>query len=251
MTGGETGERGKPVIFSAPMIKALLQNRKTQTRRIFKPQPEMRVGDDCVIYGHSGPANYLMRDVAPRFWTPYTVGDRLWVREACAHINNSEFGEASYWQYRADTDGRCLAGEWPDEERGSKERPRWRPSIHMPRAASRLTLTVTDVRVHRLQEISEEDAEAEGCEHEIWDMALACRAYSTPDGWFQMWGENCGYPYVPHEEIWRASYRTLWESLHGKGSWEANPWVAAYSFDVHHGNIDTLANAPSSDREEG
>ena len=93
--------------------------------------------------------------------------------------------------------------------------PRWRPSIHMPRSASRLTLTVTEVRVQRLQDISEEDARAEGIEGEF---------LPWPQGYW----------------TYRPYFAELWNSLHGPDAWDANPWVVALSFTVQHGNIDQI-----------
>ena len=124
-----------PIIFSGPMVRSLLDGRKTQTRRVLKPQPQ---GEQ--------PKNWTRaNDKAVR----YAPGDRLYVREAINKVSTP--GDVVY---RADfeaggNDGAGLG---------------WRPSIHMPRWASRLTLTVTDVRVQRLQDISEEDARAEGCD---------------------------------------------------------------------------------------
>ena len=97
-----------------------------------------------------------------------------------------------------------------------------RPSIHMPRWASRLTLTVTEVGVQRLQDISEADAVAEGCECDV-------------DGW-----RDYLFPSTQCCGTARESYRTLWNSLHGPDAWDLNPWVAAYTFTVHRCNIDCL-----------
>src|SRR5712692_10063165 len=74
--------RDRPILFSAAMLRALPEGRKTQTRRIFKPQPTMHDAGDCTINGHRGPVDYLMREIAPQFWAPFKKGDRLWVRES-------------------------------------------------------------------------------------------------------------------------------------------------------------------------
>src|SRR5690606_34593004 len=115
-----------------------------------------------------------------------------------------------------------------------------RVSIFMPRWASRLTLTVTDVRVERLQDCSEEDAIAEGVETDLWDMAPVARDYSRPDGHFVGWDIGILPPNtsVDADRVGRESYRTLWDSINGAGAWEANPWVVAVTFTVEQRNID-------------
>ena len=133
---------------------------------------------------------------------PYAPGDRLWVREA--------------W---CDTmQGPAYKATWGIEQQ-------WRSPIHMPRWASRLTLIVTDVRVERIQDISEADAQAEGCHVYASSATIDC---DTPD---------------PRQE-----YRRLWNSLHGPDAWDANPWVAAIRFDVRRENIDAAA-APAKGGE--
>jgi hypothetical protein len=192
----------RPIIFSAPMIRALLAGRKTQTRRILKPQPyssESVVSVDpdqcCWMSCEPSPITGGVRQMDPWRPLPYTPGDRLYVREA-AHI------DGTFVNYRADHSG---------DPTGLG----WRPSIHMPRWASRLTLIVTDVRVQRLNDIIRGDAMAEGCP--FANMA---------DG--------------PDPRDW---YADLWNSLHGAGAWDANPWVVAISFTVQRGNIDQIGGA--------
>lgn len=185
----------KPIIFSAPMVRALLNGTKTQTRRVIKKKAAL---DALAIGGPNwltlpGNADLLPVNVRP--------GDRLWVREAVAWV--SAWG----WRYRADNDDLS-------EKRESGEVEKWKPSIHMPRHASRLTLTVTDVRVQRLQEISLGDICAEGLARSIYDFAPVQRGFDAFDA--------------------------LWDSIHGKGAAAANPWVAAYTFTVQRGNIDQL-----------
>jgi len=147
----------------------------------------------------------------------HAVGDRLWVREAWrTHVSwdvdppRGVIPAAPIW-FEAD----------PFEARMGLDVGKLRPSMFMPRWASRLTLTVTDVRVQRLQDISEEDAIAEGYppaeQRATGGIAEIRDAY--PIAW----------------------YAWLWDSINGAGSWEANPWVAAYSFKVEHRNIDAEA----------
>jgi endonuclease YncB( thermonuclease family) len=230
--------KAKPILFSGPMVIALIEGRKTQTRRAVKPQP---VDGDRIIYDNPGFAVGRMR-ASENAWTKvfpkFEPGDEMWVRETWAPTLRGVAPDG--WQdlVRFAADGTEI--EVP------KEHTRWfdalsergyhnRPSIHMPRWASRLTLTVTDVRVERLQDISEEDAYAEGVEIDVWDQAIVSRNYSVADpkasgSWFQSWRPDCGAVYVDEEEVARASYRTLWESINGPGSWAANPWVWAVSF---------------------
>ena len=204
----------RPIIFSAPMVRALLDGRKTQTRRVlplahpkFSHQnvldPDMLVDKQYVWFWDG------VHDCVGASWPlPYAPGDRLWVRESALFWRNSRDNSLSHVAaFRAD--GYELeAGE------------RWRTSIHMPRWASRLTLTVTDVRVQRLQDISEADAMAEGCD------AVLALTIKRPNG---------AHPGNPRE-----CYCDLWNSLHGPGAWDANPWVVALTFTVQCGNIDKM-----------
>jgi hypothetical protein len=195
----------RPIIFSGPMVRALLDGRKTQTRRLIK---EWRYGE-------------------PRL--PYRPGDRLYAREAHALVPSSAYRMSPGVPYAVnDEDGyqACVYREgWERSNPGTG----WRPSIHMPRWASRLTLTVTEVRVQRLQEISEEDAVAEGVE-------------TLPGYWVRErahLGEESG-DWIPDQPPVPA-FRDLWNSLHGPDAWDANPWVVAVTFTVDHRNIDSLS----------
>ncbi len=203
----------RPILFSAPMIRALLDGRKTQTRRILKPQPNMMNGGKPL---NDGRGSYSVEGGWKRI--PISAGDRLWVRETWApltYLTHNDPGTQAIIDggfYRAD--GGTVDGEVS----------KWKPSIFMPRHASRLTLIVTDVRVERLQDISEEDARAEGCPV-TWDG----KPYDPPPPEVDSWQ---GYG--------RASYSLLWSKINGHGSWEANSWVAAYTFRVIKQNIDTI-----------
>ncbi|MCY1704518.1 hypothetical protein [Pannonibacter sp. SL95] len=218
--------RDRPIIFSAPMVRALLDGRKTQTRRVLKPLKSD--GPGYVTWPIYARKNEGMRrcgsSTQPDRAAPYAVGDKLWVREAfvVGHDIDDELGrpvgEQKVW-FRA-TDSRLTWFD-PDTE-STLDNPPWKPSIHMPRWASRLTLLVTDVRVQLLQEISEADAKAEG----VWRDTNGWVDYLFP-------GTQC-CPTAAQ------SFCTLWDSLHGPGEWDVNPWVAAISFSVHIGNIDTL-----------
>ena len=196
----------RPILMSAPMVNALLEGRKTQTRRAVKglALEWLKPGMFTREYVAS-PENHLC---------PYgQPGDRLWVREAHYLTDN---GDSEYAVYAADGDAvrehltaiAELPGWFPE---GVKERHRkLRPSIFMPRWASRILLEITDIRVERLQDISEEDAKAEGL-----------MRYS--DGWR-------GAPNLPWYASPVGAYRSLFESINGSGSWDLNPWVRVISF---------------------
>lgn len=228
----------RPLLFSAPMIRALLDGRKTQTRRLLKGAPvepayqavlnerdQWRfVADTPDLRGDEG------ADLR------FEVGDRIWVKETWSGI---------FWSPE-DIDGRAREyHETPKVERtkdlssgvfyreDEQRKPwrlqfvpevQWTPSIFMPRWASRLTLTVTDVRVQRLQEISWGDAIAEGCPGTIGPNP------DFPDEWD---------PSPPEE------YAALWDSINdpagcGPKGWMANPWIVAISFTVEQCNIEKM-----------
>jgi hypothetical protein len=190
----------RPILFSSPMVRAILEGRKTQTRRIVKPcHMVMDHGEDAA--GQCIDAGYI-----PCFpLCPYGHrGDRLWVRETwcCVHGVPSSGGVPhpdDFVRYRADggpgeqviTDVRC-----------------WHPSIHMPRVYSRILLEIVAVRTERLIDISEADSLAEGVN-------------VHPD-----------HHGKPRDSIYSpvSAYRDLWESINGPGSWAANPWVWVVEF---------------------
>jgi len=192
----------RPILFSAPMVSAILAGAKSQTRRVVK-WPAWLLADDydnAALELRSSPEIALMQDGRPmrRFRCPYgQPGDRLWVRETWA-VPHRYDGHGPSNIPTLDVRVHYAASE----DRGGL---RWRPSIHMCRWASRITLEVTGVRVERLQEISDEDAKAEG----VADL-----------------GERL-LGVTPH----RARFFNLWESINGPGSWDANPWVWVIEFD--------------------
>ncbi len=213
----------RPIIFSAPMIRALLDGRKTQTRRIIKPSPEFCGGgrsrdpqnwNDPDAWGwenyDEGCWDLLSEGYTGRSF--YAPRDRLWVREGHAMVPTTAYRMSAGVVQTVnpeDSDRACIYREGWNRSNGGF---RWRSPIHMPRWASRLTLLVTDVRVQRLQEISRGDAMEEGCP--FANMAD-----------------------VPNPRDW---YRDIWNSIHGPDAWDRNPWVAAISFKVHRCNIDTM-----------
>lgn len=229
----------KPILFSAPMIRALLSGAKTQTRRMLRPQPEPHEWQGMRGYSlewrnphdfmwllvHRIPQNPV--PIGRRFRCPYGApGDLLWVRETWQAADGNKRAARIVSQPRPDFG-------WVEYAATCDDCPsRWRPSIHMPRWASRLTLRITDVRVQRLQDISEKDAIAEGVEGAFVEDGRYWRNYGLSDE------EAACSPMLnfPTE-----SFRTLWESINGKGSWGTNPWVWALTFDVLRGNVDECA----------
>ncbi len=264
----------RPILYSGPMVRAMLEGRKTQTRRVLSPD-NFRLFDPS--YGLFKPvksqlnrafleaSNMRCLGEGSFTWTAEAVehqigdithwqgktlvtpGDRLWVREA-HQMANSDDGPTIC--YRADL------GRWqpdytgPDHGAGpsfdydkypgeygvwaadleSDDSP-WRPSIHMPRWCSRITVTVTDVRVQRLTEISESDAKAEGCDAiDLGRSPYLSNAHKI---------DFSGMMSFTH------GFHRLWDSLNQKRGfgWHISPWVATYTFTVHKQNIDQMEPA--------
>lgn len=251
----------RPIIFSKPMVEALLAGRKTQTRRILKlptkgeyVRPDMGGWAPTTIGG--GRTFTVAKDGSR---TPYpekvaiwnrTTGtcivtscqpaDRLWVRENCRGTERESDGVDGVL-FDADNafipieSNRAAADRWLElfsyaQHRKPIGRGKTVPSIHMPRWASRLTLIVEGVKVERLQDISEDDAVAEGLWYsETGDAAGFWFASQSMEG-------PCGGGSVE-------CYARLWEHLHGPEAWEANPWVVAITFRGIKANIDALEAA--------
>lgn len=210
----------KPIPFTAPMVCALLREiekpgtGKTQTRRRITRLRKFGTVTEFARSRTSGYYDWEFRDKRQRWHDithhmllaalPYQVGDRLYVREALERANGGAVGYPADRSWLPNT-------PWIWERRSL-------PSIHMPRSLSRITLTVTDVRVLELNEITEADAKAEGVEGSCWDD----------------WRDYGGAPtFIPE-------FRALWNNLHGEGAWEREGLVAAYTFEVIAGNIDTV-----------
>lgn len=214
----------KPILFSGPMVRALLDGRKSQTRRVLKPQPVERPGLNCRNlhwFDKHGKPRGINSPEGPMPWifTPYEPGDLLWVRETWGAWPHMAGGvQADSLRFRADGEYQNEHGAW-----------QWRPSIHMPKWASRLTLEVTAVKVERLAEISEEDAKAEGIKMEFAGIGLAM--------W--KWSDD---PNVPCATTPQGAFVKLWDHLNAKRGygWEANPWVCAIAFNVHKMNVDAF-----------
>ena len=234
----------RPILFSAPMVRALIDGRKTQTRRAFS---SLR-GRQCRHISEFGRSDTLgfdwhFRDDGKRWHDlrhaellprlKYRTSDRLWVKEIWRPFSidlapwDIEVAYAADGERRIINDGEFGDNDWTIPK--AAERGNVSP-LFMPRWASRLTLTVTDVRVERLQDISEDDAVAEGC----FKGKASGRIFANESA-MHLGGDEWA-----NARDW---YADLWEEINGAGAWEANPWVAAYTFTVHRGNIDERGSA--------
>lgn len=195
----ETAVKERPILFSEPMVRAIIAGQKTQTRRIVNPRYSWEVDDSegvnkvyypCYVTGEPEPMEVPC---------PYgDVGDRLWVRE-------THYVERA--GYQDGTDRFILYKATDDHAPVSK----WTPSIHMPRFASRINLEIVEVAVQRVREISREDAIAEGIflnDNDWWDAGNGLRGELSPE----------------------AAFRELWASINGSESWTNNPWVWVIKF---------------------
>ncbi|SFB61583.1 hypothetical protein [Delftia tsuruhatensis] len=218
--------RDRPILFSGPMVRALLAGTKTQTRRVVKPQPDSthsgfpywNVGGYRASWCRSAADGGPLEPANPLLCRYGQPGDRLWVREtwnwfdpgtiptdragARAPFTGSQAGRDIPWVAAYAADGHL---PYP----GYEGRDHWRPSIHMPRWASRITLDIKAVRIERLQDISDQDAAAEG-------VATWAPGALSPDSL------NAD----PSDQ-----FRWLWCSINGPDSWDANPWVWVVEFE--------------------
>lgn len=209
----------KPILFSTPMVQAILGGQKTQTRRTIKPQPDSRGLRTTNVEFE----DWHGREIKPKA----QIGDIFWVRETFQvtdweHPTNDNYG----YIYKASENGK----DWEDNNQGWK----WKPSIFMPKEACRLFLEVTDVRVERLQDISEADMIAEGI-----------RVSVSPKGGalLRMTGKNPPFSFLPdgclqdsydgkltQYDFLKTEWAALWSDINGRDSWDANPWVWVYEF---------------------
>ena len=228
----DTKVKERPILFSGPMVRAILDGRKTQTRRVLKDQPTDKLDGRWSWIASSsersetGKFQYSWPDLdgnaftirgreqAVRYRCPYgSVGERLWVRETWMPFDYDH--RPPSYAYRADVtqEGEDLRKEYVKCGRQYQ----WRPSIHMPRKASRITLEITGVRIERLNDIDLADCIAEGIEWKYRDdKTTHWRDYSGLD--------------VSCTTSAYFSYQTLWESINGPLSWSLNPWVWVVEF---------------------
>lgn len=205
------------------------------TRRVLKlpdwASEVSEIGDDGHTIWCVSRESGCIVPIVPQF-LPH---DRLWVREAHALVPYTAYAHSDGVEVTAHggTYEAAIYRQGFDRSQGSI---RWRPSIHMPRWASRITLIVTDVRVQRLQDISEADAVAEGVEMESADPPF----YYVPGIWpHSITAVGIEEPGGRHAA---RSFAKFWDSLNAKRApWDSNPWVVALTFTVHHGNIDQVA----------
>lgn len=235
----------RPILFSGLLVQAILSGTKTQTRRVITKSTAQAMGADRkpvrvfsaldLSDAHRTPPPRLPAPQSPRLVATHGVsrskymvssrihaGDTLWVRETWAvgedldHVPPSHLRESErfpLWYRTADPA--------PEHDVG---RGKWRPSIHMPRWASRISLEVTEVRVERVQDITEEDARAEGVER--------IREWDEDDMAVDPYGPD-NHGYAPPLSSYRRSFELLWDAINGKRpgcAWDANPWVFAISF---------------------
>lgn len=210
----------RPILFSAPMVRAILSGSKTQTRRVVKPRKD--VGFGCLLQPHelAGEANSGNLENCP-YGQP---GDRLWVRESFQPLFAEGF--ENHWEPDWKT-GKGYSISYPatdgiqeffnlDDELSSA----CKPSIHMPRWASRILLEITGVRIEKLQDVSESDALAEGIESLTGDNTIYHWDFPKPHPNHAVSGYKSA----------RSAYHELWCEINGRGSWDANPYVWVIEF---------------------
>jgi hypothetical protein len=192
----ESATKQRSIPFTGAMVRALLDGSKSQTRRIAKITPDQC--EDIGLFYAEHPCPYGQ------------PGDRLWVREAWRTVESAnmipprDLNAAHRLWFEADAPHQPGLGKY-------------RPGMFMPRWPSRITLEITGVRVERLQDISDQDCEAEG---------VLCE---TADPWFYHVPEP-GNVYAHADDMPKGAYRNLWEAINGPGSWAANPWVWVVEF---------------------
>jgi hypothetical protein len=218
--------RARPILMSTPMIHALLDGQKMQTRRIMKPQPT----NEWAWNPHSktNPLDYS-REVWDRFCPYGKPGDLLWVRE-----------KHSYAMVEAGTSKRLHDSPplyFADDPHW--DGPKWKPSIHMPRWASRLTLELMKVQVQRLHDITAEDARAEGLACVTKDDGKTFK-YGLPDLDGFPGCDNHGWAWKDWHIDPRQAYKKVWDDINGHGSWNQDPFVWVLSFKVKQANVDQV-----------
>ena len=194
-----------PILFSTEMVKAILDGRKTQTRRIIKPQPVSNTDGsfdywEAADNRHYIPSKEVLADNCPYGRVKNYLGAPvwyLWVRESFGYSSDGKL------HFKADV---CS----PKYDKPAKG---WKPSIHMPFAACRLFLKIISVKVEHLADITDEDAKAEGIE------------WSARQGYVNYINEDTPFKYPKH------SFKSLWYKINGEPSWDANPWVWVIEFE--------------------
>lgn len=226
----------RPILLNAEMVRSVLDGRKTQTRRMLTPR-QLKMIDAAASIGECYPLEsghqHENSQSYYRECCPFgAVGDRMWVRETWAVVSHAFDDDGLMIDYVPDRPARAVHEKpfgkgyysghaiyaadggftWGDDDGCVDGLSCWKPSIHMPRWASRITLEITGVRVERLNAISQEDAHAEGLELTGWRPT-----YSDPD--------SGGEVMTPYD-----NFAELWSSIYGEESWQANPWVWVIEF---------------------
>lgn len=202
-------QKEKPILFSTPMVQAILNGTKTETRRVMKPQPSVYNGNTVNVDSWG---NYTsdIEDDYKTYKCPYgQPGDVLYVREQFTYLKDAKEPEQITTIYKADAHKVIH----PDDIQLLK----WKPSIHMPKAAARIWLQVEEIKVEQLQDITEESAIAEGIQ--VVKNGLIGESYGDPDGGI-LYGNPCN------------AFMSLWSRINGYDSWDANPWVWVVKFKV-------------------
>lgn len=208
----------KPILFSTEMVQAILEGRKTQTRRIVKSEPKINDDTDLELIPdwdgkYDDPLTLFFYYKGTKTRSIYydcqlplaQIGDILWIRESFQY--SDELDEPFWYKQKYEE----------DYTQEAFDRIKWKPSIHMPKEAARIFLEVSNVRVERLQDISEDDAIAEGIER----VSIAPFVHRFKN-------YLCNNKFIGPKE----SFKTLWMKINGIDSWKANPWVWVYEFKV-------------------
>ncbi|MDS7927550.1 hypothetical protein [Acinetobacter sp. V115_6] len=230
----------RPIIFNTPMVKAILEGRKTQTRRLVKPQPKFFKGEAGGHWWRCTHVQSMVR-VEEELQNPSEYykgfidevnpfgkkGDRLWVRETfcIGTIEEEDNYQGSPKPLSVHQDGDPkqypIYKEYCLRDNISIDDVLWKPSIHMPRSASRILLEITKIRIERLNQISSQDAVQEGL------LKLPASGRYVVNQGDQYFGAASNNPC----EV----FKWLWESIYGSSSWELNPWVWVVEFNVIQG----------------
>lgn len=243
-----------PILFSTEMVKAILEGRKMQTRRIIKPQPptteckfiganvEVSTGKIgyCWSDGTSGNMQGFWPGLDKDLYCPYgQPGDRLWVREKWRFEEAFDFDgddfPAAYWFYASTPElVKCYDGE-----EYSRDDWKWRPSIHMPKTDARIWLEIEEVKVERVQDISEEDILNEGIQIPVSERNTPLFVLGTANSAFSFLPAGCladGATPPTKKQILFAYWAELWCKINGRESWDSNPWVWVIKFKVLKNN---------------
>lgn len=247
-------QKERPILFSTPMVQTLLAGRKTQTRRKTKLDYINSLADKAT-YGKCLEASEMTYNPAPKpgfaaffgnkeadkwyapVYCPYgKPGDILWVREIFRK-HYSEFDSYNVTtEYAADGGEMLLQSDGDGfqmfNKNGTEKYISWKPSIHMPKSDARIWLLIESIKVERAQDISEEDAKAEGLAEVTKDDRHFKWGLPDKDGFPGGYADNTGWAWADWKSTAKEAWQTLWESINGKESWEANPWVWCVSFKV-------------------